>query len=52
MKQLPFEWALEPEHDDRIEFELTPAATEAVIALMARILINVVRPSKEASDER
>ena len=52
MKQHPFEWVEEPEQDEQVEVDLPPATTKALIALMARILVHLVRPSKEANDER
>lgn len=52
MKQLPFEWVEEPERDARPEIELPPQTIEAVIALMARALVALVRPSGEAADDR
>lgn len=52
MKQLSFEWAEEPELDEPVEIELMPAMTESVLAAMVRILICLVRPGEEESDER
>lgn len=52
MKQLSFEWAEEPELDERVEIELLPAVSESVLAAMVLILICLVRPSEEKSDER
>lgn len=51
MKQHPFEWVEESDPEPRPEVELPPEAIETVIALMARALIALVRPSGEVADE-
>jgi hypothetical protein len=51
MKQVPFEWDEEPPLERHAEVELDPMATEAVIPLMASLLIRLVRPAQEVDDE-
>ena len=52
MEQLRFEWAEPNESREPSKVELDPETTEAVIGLMARALIVVVRAAGEADDER
>ena len=55
MQQIRFEWAEKIEQIRRaepVEVELTQETISALIALMARVLISVVRVAEEAADER
>ena len=55
MQQIRFEWAEKIEQVRRaepIEVELAQETISALIALMARALISVVRVAEEAADER
>ena len=52
MKQLRLQWAEPTELGAWDEVDLEPETTEAVIALMARALIAVVRAAQENADER
>jgi len=51
MKQITFEW-VEQAEPQAGEVELEPETTEAVVVLMARALIVVVRAAEEDFDER
>ena len=52
MKQLPFEWVEEPDRDALPEIDLPAETIRSVVALMARVLIALVRPSEGGTDER
>ena len=52
MKQTRFEWAEQSEAGEPTEVALDPETTDAVIVLMARVLIAVVRAAEEVANER
>ena len=52
VKQLPFEWVEEPDRDALPEIDLPAETIRSVVALMARVLIALVRPSEGGTDER
>jgi hypothetical protein len=53
VEQRRFAWAERKKLDNQdSEIEIDPETTEAVIALMARLLIALVRAGEEAGDER
>ena len=51
MRQIPFQWAA-PTALERGAVVEAPETTEALVVLMARALIAVVRAAKEAADDR
>ncbi len=52
MKQMRFEWAEESPVDEPTDVALVPETTAAVITLMMRAVIAVVRAAPEAADDR
>lgn len=52
MRQIRFEWPEQVRRSEPSGIELGPETTEAVIALMARSLIAIVRATEESADER
>ncbi len=52
MEQMRLQWAEQSELGTSNQVELDPETSEAVIALMARALIVVVRAAQESADER
>ena len=52
MKQTRFEWDEQNEEAEPVEVALDRETTEALIVLMARVLVAVVRTVQEADDER
>jgi len=51
-QQIEFGWREHKPLDEPSEVALDPATADAVIALMARVLIVVVRIAGEVADER
>jgi hypothetical protein len=49
---MPFEWAEQGPRENPSEVVFDPETTEAVIALMARLLVTVLRATEEVDDER
>lgn len=52
MDQMPFAWAERKHPDEPSEIALEPERAEALVVLMARALIAVVRAAEEDADER
>jgi hypothetical protein len=52
VEQTHFEWAEPIERSEPSEVVLEPETVEALIPMMARALIAVVRPAEEATDDR
>ena len=52
MKQIPFQWAAPTALERGPVVVVAPERTEALVVLMARAMIAVVRAAKEAADER
>ena len=51
VKQIPFQWAA-PTALERATVVVAPETTEALVVLMARAMIAVVRAAEEAADDR
>ena len=52
MEQKHFEWVEQNESGEQNKVALEPETMKTVIALMARVLIAVVRAGEEATDDR
>ena len=51
VRQIPFQWAASTALE-RSAVVVAPEITEALVVLMARAMVAVVRAAKEAADER
>ncbi len=51
-RQIPFQWAAPTALERGAMVVVAPETTEALVVLMARAMIAVVRAAKEAADER